>query len=158
MYRAIGSELHPALSNLVQHIKLARSVKASDDITWITGQWKCVEGALRPNSANEDYAFIKTASIDKATFVTLRESEGTAFFMNCKYDYLLRKTYTLRVEVWFTNGEFRYGLPSIMMADVFELKRDPTEKPQWFILEHKKNGDVLMFRRDTNSAKQEAAD
>jgi hypothetical protein len=149
----------PPLTNLVEHVKVAKEVRpqaGKGQMDWLIGEWHCVDRALRkPPTDADDYAFLRSFTIEgDGIFASRNFAGGVKLFLRCTFipdgNGKIRKEHMVEVE--HNAKGFCFG--SIMMTDVLILKRDPNSIPEWLILEHSDTGDVFLFRRGETGQKR----
>ncbi len=141
---------------IVLAAKLARSEKVTDvksvkELSWMVGRWKCTERILRGprdiGMSGLSLAFLDTVEVDEEHVAMKTETMGT-FSQHLQCTSLGRQK-TARQPKDFTLCEidakgYRFAMPD---PDWLWLKKEPVEKPSWFILQHQDTGDVLLFER-----------
>ena len=126
--------------------------KGVNDIRWLLDLWECVERTF-PKPPDHHDAFPHIDFIDFRDSAPRSPSSytkegGVRLRPECKGHGLF--TEPLWEEVNIYKPGFTFGGPQ---ADFFTFKRDPSNPPSWFVLEHQVSGDHYLFRRSKPKAK-----
>ncbi len=129
------------------------SPRSKDGLQWLEGRWECVDRIWRgPRAVDVSYyAFLREIQIDRNDIFPSRTVEGEFdLSIKCSFirdaagykgSYKRMDRYVLTV---LNDEGFWFGIPS---PDVLVMKTDPAKVPQWFIWEHTKANDILLFKR-----------
>jgi len=156
-----------SLTNLAQLMQQAEAViinptNAQKELAWIFGKWECTDRALRGvRDKNYDYASLKSIEVEDEYFIDYTEAmpDMVRLWLLCTW-LDRRPDFQDTRRTAFEGKDFLYRC-SPGGSVPFWLKREPTNNPTWFIMEHQDNGDVLLFRRlrppasDDKSRKEE---
>jgi hypothetical protein len=121
----------------------------AQDLAWLADYWSCVDRALRKPPGNSD-AFPHLKTIDLRNPIRISSpshfGKGLQLWPECSFvaDGAHQQWKTEMRPFDFHAEGFTMGG---MQADFLTLKRDHSNPPQWFILEHQDTGDVLLFQR-----------
>jgi hypothetical protein len=140
-----------ALAEKLARAEKVTAIKSAKDLDWMAGKWKCTERALRGPRDIQTYAiclpFLDTIVIEDDPVARTTETAGTyQQVLLCKFLGRTKdeKTPTDTIVCDIDAKGYRFFIPS---PDWLWLKKEPVEKPNWFILQHQDTGDVLLFER-----------
>lgn len=146
-----GRTQGPPTTNICDALAQAKVVVPPDRVEgllWLTGKWKCVDRMLRlPPSEHDFYTVLNQMDFDETSIrSSLAYTGGFTLIPLCSFIPFGdgKQVGTNVVAIEFHSKGFDFNMP---LADVLTLKRDPREKPEWFVLEHGATRNVLLFRR-----------
>ena len=143
-----------SLTNLAQMMQNAEVVdiinptNARTELAWMFGKWECTDRALRGLRDKEfDYALLKSIEVEDEYAIDCKGSGSGIIRLWLDCTWLDRRPGFEDTRLTGYKGkDFLYRFTP-GGSDPFWLKREPTNNPTWFIMEHRDNGDVLLFRR-----------
>lgn len=118
-----------------------------EQLTWLEGEWECVDRALRhPPTPEQLYAYAYLMKIHHGN-ISKTAAFGGGYSILAFTRVLPRspgddKSKDLPISIEFNTDGFMFNVPH---TDYMKLRRDPRPKPEWFILEHADNKDLLLF-------------
>ena len=152
---SFGEDIQPGLSNLfsawqrvVPIVPLPRP--GHTNAAWLEGRWQCIERALRAAPFDHcRYAFIDTIRFSEPYRYATEPANApgpTCFGATCTFTRDSRGLPggSKAVGIEFDARGFRFD---IVDADHLRLLAPPVPRPDWFILEHQDNGDLLLLKR-----------
>lgn len=149
-----------SFTKLADHIRSGVIVSPParvESLYWLAGEWECRDRALRSPSRESAYAYLNSVRIETNGIVASRAFErtnlggGQTLALWCTFlpNAFGRVATPRSVLVEFHAKSFCFEMPN---PDTFTLRRDPSNSPDWFVLEHQITGDVLFFTRKEDGA------